>query len=173
MGGGSSQGTITRRIAAASGALVPVVTPETARADLARAVRLARLRHPQLTFKQIAADAGLREHRLRRLIEDGEADRRYPRLDEALSLWAVLAVYERTAAAASTSLARIRLRAEIDDDAPEPLSEALTEIIAGAAALSRFAPHGAVAPQDADLVDGIVDEVIDAANDFRTRRSAL
>lgn len=150
-----------------SGSSVPLVLPGAARAALARSIRLVCQQRRDLSVEQLARESGVPVNRLRKLLTSNPDDVRYPRLDEALSIWAVLGP---TAATASLDL--IGLRAE---DAEQSTAESLAHTVAGLvgdlAVIAECAADGCIQTHEADRAERAAHGLIAGALAFfRTRR---
>ncbi len=155
---GESSGGDTEAGAAASGAKTLLHSPDSVRADFARAIRVTCLQRRELSLEQLAALSGVSLKRLRRLIANDPDDVRYPSLAEALSIWGVLG-----AAAANASLARIGLVSEAGDSESDRLTHAVAEMFASGAELARITADGAIEPHEVEAAIRAAERVSDKA----------
>ncbi len=149
-----------------SGAKAQLVSPDASTDSLARAIRLRCMVSHDIALKQLARESGVAEARLRKFLSNDSDTLRHPRLDEALSIWAVLGAESATS---STSLAGIRCDS---DEAPAArLCEAVTSIIEGAALLSQIAQDDRIDAHEGRAAQSATAKIIKAARQF-CRRAA-
>ena len=140
-----------------------MVSPAVATKDFADTVRLQCIRRRDPPLDVLAEKSGVSLARLRKLLSNDPETVRTPRLDEALSVFAVLG-----AGAATGSLARIGMTAQEADAAPPSLGSLVAELIDSAAPIARCAADGNVDRGEADAVLAAASAGIEALEGVRT-----
>lgn len=131
-----------------------IVSPDDAADDLGRAIRLYCAAGHGRTIKRVAAESGMAEKRLRKLIDNDELERRPCSLAEALSIWAVIGT-----GGASTSLARIGMVAEPEEAEPESIALAGAHLARDGGELAVLAVDG-IDATEADRAVAVAHQMI-------------
>lgn len=140
--------TTSRRDGGPSGTLRQIVSPDDASADLSRFVRSQCIHRREPTLEQLSAQSGVALNRLRRLILQDDIDPRRWRLDEALSVAAVLGP-----AAMTASLARIDMHADRDGHGHPTMTHAVSDLLGGSAELIDCAEDFRIVRREVGKVD--------------------
>ncbi len=146
-----------------------IVSAEDALADFAAAVRLHTMRRGTIALKVLAADAGIDEGRLRDFLRADPDKRRHPTFAEVLSIWAAMTAADPLAgaAAAGRSLARAGLSADVEDAEPEPLAQAVVELLDEAGEVARAAAQGGVCRANAAALEHAGDKLVEQGKALR------
>jgi hypothetical protein len=163
----ASSTTPSRRAVPASGPIAPVVSPTRATAAFARTIRLQCIRRRSPTLDVLAAESGVALGRIHKFVSSDPASVRNPRLDEALSIWAVLG-----AAAATASLADIGMNAGDDEPGGPSLAEAVAGVLEDATEFARVAATGGITRRNAADIERAADDMIDEARSVRRQARA-
>ncbi len=139
-----------------------VVSPNRVTTDLGRAIKMHCLRQPGMTQVILARESGVPLARIRKFVENDPDNTPRPRLDEALSIWAVLGK-----AAANASMSAIGMIAEDAEAETARLRVMVADASTAFSTLAHIAIDDEVGASEADDAIRAAEQMIETGYKLR------